>query len=449
MKQLFATAALVLALALPVLAQTETGTRLSGWRAGAGLSSSKDRSDYPTRTNGRGRSYEVSFQYQRGRFVRDNVAKGWLVGFSGDFSRNRTFFETSPPRNGRSRLTTLNFEAGYWRRYYLPSSEPIRFFAQTQLTGRYAPAKGVIRYDDQEDTYLQTKVGAIGFGVNVGAALFLKKGWTLEAQATLASTSLSHDFDRGQTDFGLQGDLFTGPFRLQLTKYISGSGLPSTRLWEEQRTIYRAGERFIGGGVDIDFPVGSTTNRFTLNRGRTNLRFSTARFKTSGQSRGVGFSLGYQNTVQLLGQARIPQRQKDYSVGISPFREYYWPLSSGRWSVVVNAALDFTYSLTSRPDAPRTPSFENLPRTLHQLNLTLAARPGIQYQLAPRWALVTFLGEAAFGSVNAQFRLNEYRENTNESLGSLRLVPTPVLNLNSFGLSLRYFPGRTETSPSE
>lgn len=119
----------------PALAQTERGARF-GTVTGSfsyGFSTS------PT-TGGSQSSdwFNAGVGWQRGRFIRDDVAHGWLVNLS---SRWETAETDNPVVNNPSRSSAPFIQAGYFVRRYLRVSEPIRFFAQGSLLGEYAASR--------------------------------------------------------------------------------------------------------------------------------------------------------------------------------------------------------------------------------------------------------------------------------------------------------------------
>lgn len=432
MKQLFASAALAVCFSFPALAQTEQGSRMYSWNIGLDMTRFSSDSNFPTASESRGFVPQLTFGYQRGRFIRDHVAQGWLVDLYTQVAMGRSASERT-----RVGFFSPQFSVGYWRRYYLPSTAPVRFFAQSQLKGSYAGF-----YSRQQNDQFEpgTQLGSLTGGVDVGVTLFLKNGWAVEARQGLGIVSLSREFKSKQTGFNFNGGFGLGIFGIQIARYFGGSTIATTSLWDARQTIYQVNDRFIGGG----FSGSVASDRPGSN---TNLMLTKGRFKRADQARGVSFALGYSNRRVI--NTNVTYREGVFRTGISPFREYYWPLGQGNWSVLVNAGLNLSYAGTFRRIEFTAPGTSTAPTNSYQLSMNVALRPGIQYQISPKWAIVATAGSATFGELAVNVNRTKDAYTSTNSQTRLNLTPMPILNLNSLGISLRYFPRRTETRQVE
>jgi hypothetical protein len=433
MKKLSLAALALCALAVPTHAQTQQGDRLYSFNgSGTVLGSQNTILFNDSRTSFR--QYSLGLGYQRGRFVRDNVASGWLLGLTLVGGRSKRVAQGD-------RWSLPVIELGYWRRYYVPGTGAVRFFAQPQLSGTYFSNSE--RRNDGDRQNLERGF-ALNAGVDVGAALFIKNGWALEARTTLGSAALTRQLRQNTTDLALSGGLGLGGFGLHVAKYFGGSAPTAPGIWGPRQTIYEPGDTFIGADIQtrLPFVTSEELNRNALG----SVGISIARFKSASQARGAGLSVGYRQERTIgFGQGGVQQRNETgtLSFAVTPFREYYWPLGSSRWSVLVNAGLAIEYARQESevsyryPTGPASPAISS---TSHTLGVRLTARPGIQYQLSPRLAVAALAGGASFGNVSAVFTRNEQSRNNG---ATVQLNPTPSLILNSFGLGLRYFPGRT------
>lgn len=419
---------------LSARAQTERGARFNTATGSFQYGLSKSPTSGGNRSS---HSFNVGFGWQRGRFVRDDVAHGWLVNLSSRWDRSDAKGGLTVGTPSRSSAPT--FQAGYFIRRYLRISDPIRFFAQGSLLGEYAALR---ERSGDGPTATTTRRGSVSLQAqpSVGAVYFLKNGWALEAQTTLATASLTHSwFDQGspQTNFSADGSLGMSFFRVGLSRYFGGNALSPSPTPSEPESIYRVGQRYRAGGF-------KTGIAFNLPGRGGNVSLTTARFVKTNRARGAELSLGYSNYRGYFGPNYV-SRTNAFSVGIRPFREYYWPLA-GKWSVFLNAGLSIAYTgnatrLESEP-AYLPPPVRHSYRSVAQLALTVF--PGIQYQFAQKWALAATVGWLSLGNVNLDWTRQQTQPRPSDYVEGALYVGTPFFNPNNLGLSLRYFPQRRQ-----
>lgn len=432
------TAAVLTAIYSSAYAQTNQGDRFNNFSG----SISYRRSTQDLTISGiSNTNFGASLNFQRGRFVRDDLAHGWLLGLqvnrgmlkqTGSLGGNRTTSSFSP-----------TLQTGYFVRRYLRVSEPLRFFAQAQVSGIYSPV-----FTKYQDADINSSSQNVSLRVQpvIGATFFLKNGWALEAQTTLGIASLTHfwaNTDEPRTMFSANSGLNFDSFKVGIAKYFGGNPVSSSLFPPAPETIYQPGQRYVGGSFN-------TNVNFNTPGRNGNVSFTSARFKSTNQARGVSLSLGFGNSRNPGSVYGDVYRANQFSVGVRPFREYYWPLAE-KWSVFLNAGLNINYTGVSSKLKFRNPSNSSPSRTTSSYQSTgqvaLSAFPGIQYQFAPRWALAATVGSMSAGGLNFDWIRAHSAAGKNDYRRSDFYLGTPTINLSNFGLSLRYFPQKGSTAP--
>lgn len=378
-----------------LIAQTEPGNRFRGYSGSLGLTQF-----FANGANSG--AYQARFGYQSGKFTRENGASGWVAG------TGLTWNHLSEGRN----YVSPRIELAYFVRHYLTLSQPVRAFAELSVGGAYSAQNGL------SSTFHTVSLDA---GIGVGLTYFIKPGLALEARTNLASATLLHGWPDvyGTTSLGGQGSLGFNSFSVGITRYFGGNQSVAKPFSADGKTFYTEDQRYLGAsfglGIFFDRPDLPNSSYIANNA----LSLSVGHFIRSNRVRGHSFSVGFREQKNGLTPTI-----STFSLGYRSYREYYWALPLRKLTAFVNAGISTSYSglFTNGTDT-------------HTLGVTPSGFPGLQYQLLPKWALAATVGSATLGNLNITHARNP---ETTYTQATLSLNPT--VSLNSFGLSLRYFP---------
>lgn len=417
MKKLILTTYALLVSVSATLAQIPAGTKLRIYNPG--FNHSINQLNRPADLYGQTKTW-MGLGY--GRFVKDNVARGWIIrpelGTSFDRSADETFWYPK-------------LEIGYFNRRYLSITPDLYLFGEGKIgvsSQQSILPKGMRTSDSKIQNY--TALAQANFGVTY----FLKNGWALESSANLGNLSVNHSRQNDHTQsttIQLNSSLYAQKFQVGLSKYIDYN--PAKSVFTKE-TPYQPGQTFIGGNVSFlntSYTYANLSNEYTSNAQSLNLGFSKGKFVTSTHARGFGFSALF-NTSKYSSADTSFQNYQNFGLSANVFHEHYLALSP-KFSVVAITSLNAYYSSVKTNTS--TSRYND-----HTLALSPDFSPAIQYQFSPRWSILARVGSFTVGSLGVTLR--DYKVSGSDNDLSAALSFNPSYTIGNSGVSLRYFPGR-------
>ena len=368
-------------------------------------------------------THSLRIDYQRGKFIRDNLAHGWLLSAGTSFYN----IDNSSAGLGRYKIVAPSASAGYFVRRYLRLNPSLFPFAQADVKAAYQTFRvtgtpnTLLGNTSNYDTY------QLSGGLSVGLSYFFKPGFALEATTGLGTISVIHLQRVDKNSTTLNGNLGTGlgnHFTLGLARYFGDTHSLPQRPFSKRDTLFETGTTYLSGGLQFAFLGNKNQN---ASREANVATFSFGRFVRSNLVRGVTLLAGY-----ATEQPSLNQKVHTLTIGYRPYREYFGRLPIENLSVFLNAGLQTTYSGTFSRNAQEGTSSSG-----HELSASFSFIPGLHYRFTPKWALAATFGTANLGNLSVS-RSGDGRSTT------VYLFASPTLNLSTFGLSLRYFPQRRQ-----
>ncbi|MFT4031687.1 MAG: hypothetical protein QM669_04655 [Siphonobacter sp.] len=410
MKYIFSFA-LVYLLGSSVFAQTGQGERFNAFSGSFSYNDSKNTgsSEYNSSLA------NVNVSYQRGTFSKDNLAQGWYAGIG--FSYSGYYYQPSQ----KYHTSTPSITGGYLVRKYLTASNRVRLFVQGQAGISYSPGF----YKDPNSLNNQTTHAiSLGGNIGIGAAYFYKKNWALEATTTLASLGYQQNRYLGSisnSQITASAGLSFNTLQVGIAHYFGANALNET-----MPSLYAAGRRYIAGdfsGSYLFYPANTDFKTSSYSLG-----VSTAKFVNPNLANGIGVSGGYGST-KVTGIITNQQ----WNIAIRPYWEYYLAIAN-KWSFFINAGIQGQYGYSKVTSSNST-------LFTREFSFLANIRPGIQYQITPKWAIAGLVGSLNLLSFSHDSEKSQSGSIEISKANSTAASIMPSYTFSNLSLSLRYFMG--------